>query len=176
MLKTLPLFFILLFLISCSNDVPVNYRKGTFQDKTNENLMRVNKYLSDKDKLEIEQYCKENNLHMELDPLGYYYSIKSDGKGELIKNNEHVEMSYKLSLLNGPICYSSDSTGNKYFIAGKAQVEAGLDIAIFKLRQGDEAEFIFPAFLAYGLIGDQNRIPARATIVYKVKIIRVLKE
>jgi FKBP-type peptidyl-prolyl cis-trans isomerase len=39
------------------------------------------------------------------------------------------------------------------------------------LKQGAEATFILPPFLAFGLIGDGKKIPSRAVIVYNVNIL-----
>jgi len=39
------------------------------------------------------------------------------------------------------------------------------------LKQGAEATFILPPFMAFGLIGDGKKIPSRSILVYNVTIL-----
>ena len=43
------------------------------------------------------------------------------------------------------------------------------------MKVGDKAKFIIPSHLAFGLLGDENKIPKRATLVYDVELIDVMK-
>jgi len=82
-----------------------------------------------------------------------------------------ANIKYKVSLLNGKVCYSSDSDGVKSFRIGQGGVELGLEIGILKLRVGDKAKFILPPNLGWGLIGDEKKIPSRSIIIYDVELI-----
>jgi FKBP-type peptidyl-prolyl cis-trans isomerase len=81
-----------------------------------------------------------------------------------------VKMEYECSLLDGTKCYSSDELGPKEIILGKTAIEPGLNQGLRMMRPGGEAMFILPPFMAYGLPGDGKKIPSRAVIVYKVRI------
>jgi FKBP-type peptidyl-prolyl cis-trans isomerase FkpA len=37
----------------------------------------------------------------------------------------------------------------------------------------DKAIFILPAHLAFGLIGDRNKIPPKVAVVYEVEVISI---
>jgi FKBP-type peptidyl-prolyl cis-trans isomerase len=50
-------------------------------------------------------------------------------------------------------------------------VESGLEEGILLLREGDKAKFILPPHLAHGLLGDDNKIPARSIIVYDLELL-----
>jgi FKBP-type peptidyl-prolyl cis-trans isomerase len=50
-------------------------------------------------------------------------------------------------------------------------VESGLEEGILLLQEGDKARFIMPPHLAHGLIGDRDKIPARATIIYDLELV-----
>ena len=54
---------------------------------------------------------------------------------------------------------------------GIGGVESGLEEAILKLRKNSVAVLILPSHLAHGLLGDSNRIPPKAALVYKIKVI-----
>jgi FKBP-type peptidyl-prolyl cis-trans isomerase len=42
------------------------------------------------------------------------------------------------------------------------------------MKEGEKAIFIIPSHLAFGLLGDENKIPKRATLVYDVELVQVL--
>jgi len=172
--KILFFLFIVILVISCNSEIPVNYQKTVKIDSSDNKLIRINKFLNKKDSAEIEAFCDKNKINAQIHPMGFYYWIETSGDTVAIGEGSTVEISYTLGLLNGFLCYNSDSTGNKAFVVGKsAALEQGLDYAIRMLHKGDKAIFIFPPFLAYGLIGDEICIPARATIVYYLQVVDV---
>ena len=104
---------------------------------------------------------------------GLWYAITPGaGRYKNVQTGMLVTLKYRVSLLNGNICYNSDSLGVKQFIVGKGGVESGLEEGILLLKQGDKALFIMPPHLAHGLQGDGNKIPQRAIIVYDVDLLK----
>ncbi|HIN39955.1 MAG TPA: FKBP-type peptidyl-prolyl cis-trans isomerase, partial [Flavobacteriales bacterium] len=69
--------------------------------------------------------------------------------------------------------YSSDIDGTKGFVAGKGEVEDGLDEGVFYMQTGDKAKFILPSHLAYGLMGDGDKVPSHSVLVYDVELIDI---
>ncbi len=136
-------------------------------------MVRVNQYLVDKDKEIIENYVKRRGWNMEVTKTGLWYMIYQKGKGKPVRKNSRVTIEYNIHLLDGTLCYHSDEEGPKQFEVGKGEVEPGLDEGIRYLRMGDRARFIIPPHLAYGLIGDENKIPARSVIVYDLRVLSV---
>jgi FKBP-type peptidyl-prolyl cis-trans isomerase FkpA len=41
------------------------------------------------------------------------------------------------------------------------------------MKQGQKAIFIMPPHLAHGLLGDKNKVPPRATLVYDVELLNL---
>ena len=41
------------------------------------------------------------------------------------------------------------------------------------MKVGDIAKFILPSHLAFGLLGDEEKIPKRATLVYHVELLTI---
>ena len=134
-------------------------------------MTELNRYLVQKDREIIENFIERKNLRMTESPTGLWYLIKNKGNGTFLTDNDRISMNYECALLDGTQCYSSDNMGPKELILGKTKLEPGLDEGLRLLKPGAEAVFILPPFLAYGLIGDGNRIPPRATIIYSVKIL-----
>lgn len=151
-----------------TNSAPVN------ASETKENLVKINKILLKKDEQLIRSYVKRQNLKMETTKSGLWYKIIKNGKGEITESGKKVIINYNIRLLDGTICYHSDSTGVKTFTIGTGNVEKGLEEGILFLQEGDIASFIMPPHLAHGLIGDGIRIPARAIIIYHVELLSVL--
>ena len=102
---------------------------------------------------------------------GLRYQILSKGSGQRIEKGEKVTMEYEVGSVAGDMFYSSENDGLKSFVVGEGGVETGLDEAMSYLHRGDVAKLIIPFHLAYGLHGDDNRIPEYATLVYTIKII-----
>ena len=121
----------------------------------------------------INEYVEKNSLNVIKTGTGLRYQILNEGEGELIKNGDIVSLEYELSLLSGELLYSSDNDGNKVFLVSRGGVESGLEEAILKLRKNSEAILILPSHLAHGLIGDGNRIPPKAILVYSIKVIDI---
>ena len=136
-----------------------------------ERLEEANRNLVLREKAMIDEYIKNSDKEFVETGTGLRYRIVSQGNDSLIKTGDVVTMEYEMRLLNGDLLYSSDNDGLKTFEVGHGGVESGLEEAVLYMHQGDEAEVIIPAYLAYGLIGDGNRIPPRSIIVYNLKII-----
>ncbi len=90
-----------------------------------------------------------------------------------VLKGEEITLKYKVELLDGTLCYSSDSSGLKKLIIGSGKIEAGLEEGLQLLKQGGIARFILPPHLAFGFLGDNNRIPPRSIICYEVEILNI---
>ena len=141
----------------------------------NEPLIKINRYLIKKDVETIEKTIKKRKWKMNASKTGLYSEIYFPGNGIRVKTGDIVLLKYKVDLLDGTPCYNSDKLGLKTFKVGQGGVENGLEEAVLLLRQGDKARFILLPHLAHGLIGDQDKIPARSTIVYDLELIKVNK-
>ena len=138
-----------------------------------EALVKVNQILVDRDSEKVVSYCNHHNLNLTVSESGLWYKIYHYGNGDSAKTGKVANIFYKIFLLNGKLCYTSDSLGPKSFKIGQGGVESGLEMGILKMREGDKAKFIMPPNLAYGLIGDENKIPARSIIIYDVELIKL---
>jgi FKBP-type peptidyl-prolyl cis-trans isomerase len=148
------------------------------QNKPNDNkeqeaLIRANKYLVKKDADNITSYCKRHHWNMKETESGLRYEILTQGNGRQPESGMQVTLKYRSELLDGTYCYSSDSSGYKIFCIGSGKVETGLEEGICLIKTGAKARFILPPHLAFGLIGDNNRVPPRSIIVYNVELLKV---
>jgi FKBP-type peptidyl-prolyl cis-trans isomerase len=149
-----------------------NNEKPKFTKKEyTENMEKVNIILVRKDIDEMQGFARNHNWNMTLDSTGFLYEIYHHGNGEKAQAGKYATINYKVWLLDGTLCYSSDSLGPKTFLISQGGVETGLEYGILKMRTGDKARFLFPPHLAHGLIGDENKIPPRSIIYYDVELL-----
>lgn len=142
-------------------------------NKIDKILIDVNKDLVNSDQQQIEQYLKKNNLQMIKTPTGLWYNFLKEGNGKKPQIGNIVTIAYKVDLLDGTHCYSSDSLGLKTIKLGYQDVESGLIEGLQLMPQGSKAMFIMPPHLADGLVGDDDKIPPRSTIIYYVELIKI---
>ena len=136
-------------------------------------MAEVNKILVERDRQRIMGWLNRNNQEMTETKTGLWYRIDRQGDGPPAETGKTAVINYKVSLLDGKVCYDSKTAGPKKFRIGQGGVESGLEEGILMLRQGSEATFIMPPHLAYGLPGDGDKIPARAIILYQVEVIAI---
>ncbi len=157
--------------ISCGEDHKPRHNPNSKELK--ETLMKVNKNLVGSENQAIEQYIKRYGWEMEKTGTGLRYMIYKHGKGEKAAFGKIAKLNYKVGLLDGTKCYSSSENGPKVFRIGKGGVESGLEEGVLFLHVGDRAKFILPSHLAFGLVGDSKKIPAKAVLVYDIELIEL---
>ena len=136
-----------------------------------QSMETANRYLLNEEEEEIEHYVQRHGLEMVRTGTGLRYQIIRQGDGKQIENGDVVSLDYELYSLKGELIYSSEKDGVKTFKVGEGGVESGLNEAMTYLHYGDVAKLIIPFHLAYGLHGDDNKIPEYATLVYTIKVI-----
>lgn len=158
-------------LVACGNGreegyVVPKHRLNMDGDK----MLRANRYLIKKDMEIIKSYVHRHELTMSFSDLGYYYGfLGKQSQGKSIKKGSVVLFDYKINAIDGTMLDSSNNELGQIVVDKSAGI-SGLHDGLKKLREGDSAIFIFPPHLAYGLIGDGDKIPSRATLVYHIKI------
>lgn len=164
------LVIFILIIVSCSRN---NKRQELTTEEIqafNEKSVEVNRQLVLRLQDTIKDFIAKNNWNMKKTGTGLWYAYTRNGNTDTIKKGDIVAIDYTVSLINGKLCYSSDSLGPKIFKVGQGGVESGLEEAVLQMCTGDSARLIIPPHLAHGLIGDQNKIPKLAILNYTVVI------
>lgn len=138
-----------------------------------ESLIKANRYLIRSEEEDIDDFVRRRGWKMEKTGTGLRYSIETAGKGNKARYGQRVTLAYKVLLLTGDVIYDSNELGYKQFTVGRGGVETGLEEGILLLRKGDKAKFILPSHLAYGLLGDSEKIPPRTPIVYLIEVVDI---
>jgi len=124
---------------------------------------------------DINNYIRRHEWNMLTTGTGLRYMIYKKGQGLQAKSGDVVKINFNVNLINGVECYSSKEKGPLEFVTGKAEVINGLEEAILLMKEGEKAKAIIPSHLAYGLLGDDDRIPKRATLIYDIEILKITK-
>ena len=161
---------VLFFLFSCGGQ-PETPTSSVTKDEMKSSMEKANRYLMNEEEEDIANYIQRHGLEMIKTGTGLRYQVMKQGSGALIERGQKVTMEYELHSIAGDLIYSSESDGVKSFVVGEGTVESGLEEAATYLHRGDVAKVIIPFHLAYGLHGDNDRIPEYATLVYTIKII-----
>ncbi|MDX9846944.1 MAG: FKBP-type peptidyl-prolyl cis-trans isomerase [Tenuifilaceae bacterium] len=170
------LLFISIIIISfasCKNRV--NDSPNTPVSEAKKKLEIVNKALVDKDRERIKAYIERHKLEgMEENKSGLFYLVWGKSSGPKVKDGDIVFISHKITLMDGTLCYQSTEENPKEFLVGKGGVEAGLEMAILMMAQGQKGKFILPPHLGHGLLGDNDKIPPMAILVFDVELLLVI--
>ncbi len=137
-----------------------------------EQLAEINRQLLIKDRERIISYIERKGLDMRETDTGLWYFESVDGKGSINDGNK-VILEYTCSLLDGTVLYNSKEDGLMTFEVGKSDIPTGLNEGVKLLGEGSEAILIMPGYLGYGLLGDENKIPARSILVYNLRVLEV---
>ena len=164
------ILLLLLTIYACGEKTP-EQQTSVSKNEMKNGMETANRYLLNEEEEDIANYIKRHGLEMTTTGTGLRYQILKQGSEKRIEKGEKVTMEYELHSIAGDLIYSSDNDGVKSFVVGEGSVESGLEEAMTYLHRGDVAKLILPFHLAYGLHGDDNRIPEYATLVYTIKII-----
>lgn len=167
------LVFLLLLLVSCRPEQE-GAQPGLDTRHMQQVLEMTNKQLLAREEQMIDDFLARFGWEMEQSGSGLRYKIREPGEGPKASYGRMVELAYAVYLLNGDLVYASEDNGLLQFRVGRGGAVTGIDEGVRYLRQGAKATFILPFHLAHGIPGDGDRIPGRATIIYKVELINIV--
>lgn len=139
----------------------------------NDSVVQYNQWIVREESQEIDDYAERHHWNMEKTETGLRYMIYKRGIGIIASPGNTVMIRYTINLLNGDLVFKPDSVLQISFTPGKRKVVSGLEEGVMLMRQGDRAKLIVPSHLAFGLLGDLEKIPARAVVVYDVELCTV---
>lgn len=174
----LPIYIMILVISVISCDCTSKNSRAEYPRETpvETNRIEARKDFLQKERESIEAYQKDYDLEMTRTGTGLYYKITEDAPGEeVVESNDVVEYAYNISTLHGTLLYSSEELGTATLKIDRQDSEIGLHEALKILGLGDEGLFILPSHLAFGVAGDQNKVPPMTPLVYELKIINIQK-
>ncbi|MEN8224570.1 MAG: FKBP-type peptidyl-prolyl cis-trans isomerase [Bacteroidota bacterium] len=167
---------LLLFLFSgllsaCRNETESS--KPLSKKALKQPLLEANRHAVKTEEQHIEDFLRRYKWDMAETGSGLRYMIYEKGKGPEAVKGKLAVLDYTLSLITGDVVYTASEDGLMSFLIGKGEVVSGLEEGILLLNVGDKAKFIIPSHLAFGLVGDDNEIPGKATLIYDITLLEL---
>ncbi len=138
-------------------------------------LQDVNRYLSEKEQDILSGYVARQHLDMHQSSSGYYYQLVEQGRGAVIANGDVVRLHGRIFLIDGTPCYAYDAQHPLELRLGVYPDIKILNTALLGVKEGSKLRFVFPSHMAYGLMGDGNKIPPRSPLVCELVVVKVEK-
>ncbi len=169
-------YIIILFFVISSCDQTDTTNQPFYNDnkQIGDTLIKANRFLLERDKEQIQSYADRYSWKMQNSESGLWYEIYKKTNNQKVESGNIIKFNYSIELLDGTLCYSSDSVGAESIKIGQSGKESGLEEGLLMMRIGEKAHFILPPHIAHGLIGNMDKIPHRSTIVYHVEILDII--
>ena len=109
---------------------------------------------------------------------GLRYVILKEGTGdERPKPGDSVAVLYQGRLLNGTVFGECQDRAKPFQVrVGRDGLIAAWEECLKQMRRGEKRLIIVPYELGYGTRGDPPRIPRRATLVFEIELLDIIKE
>ena len=170
LIKTLA-FSSLIFAAGCINQGNKSPQKMPSDAEIKEQMIEANYNMVEVESEQIDAFVQRRGWKMQKSGTGLRYMIYEGGKGPNATTGQVAKVNYEVTLLDGTKLYSSQETGPQEFLIGMDNVESGLHEGITYMNVGSKAKMILPIHLAHGLLGDENKIPSNATIIYDIELL-----
>lgn len=136
-------------------------------------LVAEQKRFLEREKRDIVNYLRRHDLPVANTATGVHVVLLRDLPGDTIRPQQWAAVNYRSELLDGTLVHASEPGRPEAFLVEMDEVESGLHEGIQHLSPGDSAVIVIPSHRAYGLIGDLDRIPMRATVVYHIGLVDI---
>lgn len=103
---------------------------------------------------------------------GLQYRVLQNGSGRKPSAKDAVEVHYKGSLITGKVFDSSYARGQSISFPLN-RVIAGWTEGLQLMKEGAKYELVIPSNLGYGALGAGKSIPANATLIFVVELLKV---
>lgn len=162
----------LLLLLSCGgerNPPPAHVGKRT--QAPDNRLIDENKRFAEREEADIQAWIRRHGMSFTATGTGLRYMLLRDVPGDAARPDQVAVINFAACLLNGDTAYASAAGRPGTFRIEHADVESGLHEGVQHLSPGDSAVLVIPSALAFGLLGDREKIPMRSTVVYYVGLV-----
>ncbi len=172
----LPVFILALLFVACGEGrTPPPARVGHRTAPPDNSLVDENKRMAEREENDIRDWVERQGVSMVSTGTGLRYKLVRDMPGDTARPGQLAVLNYAVYLLNGDSCYASTPDTPGSFRIEHADVESGLQEGVQHLSVGDSAVLVIPSALAFGLLGDRNKIPMRSTLVYHIGLVALEK-
>lgn len=174
MMKFFFLSLCVLLIFSCEIEGVSNENKEKESSGENfEDTLKSESNPTDSVKKRSEKVIEEDTLEvLEMDN-GIKITWYKKGEGELLKKGDVINIDYRNKLEDGTVYDGNHLIKKKYipFLVGWNQQTPGWDIALKKLKVGDDVDIFIPSKLARGEKGIEGLVPPNANNILSLRVV-----
>lgn len=154
---------------------PVSRSSGSFLKKS----IEISKELIANEEAIFDSIMKENPETQYLtSQKGYWYTYleKSENEEYLPQAGDLVYFDSEITSVEGDTIYAPGELKTREYMIDKEEIIIGLRDGIKRMKKGEKVQFLFPSHVAYGYLGDKNRIGRNVPIIYNVTLLDIKKQ
>ncbi len=106
----------------------------------------------------------------------YYYHQKNEASNAFPAPDDLVTLAYNVVSLTNDTIYSGEEIGIIKYKVDKEELFPGLRNSVKLLKEKETATFLFPSSLAYGYLGDKDRIGVNVPIKSTITLLKIEKQ
>ena len=138
--------------------------------KLKEHLINANRIMVENEQEKIAEFISRHNWKMDSTGTGLHYMIYENGSGKTSSTNDSVALTGKIFLLDATLWREYKKENPMQFLIGNKNVPRGFEEAALLMKEGDKGRFIIPAHLAYGLLGNNDKIPGGTALYAELEL------
>src|SRR5690554_6421746 len=148
---------------------PVTYSTGAF---LKESVQRNRNIVQDEEKI-IQQLIKnDSSYHYYQSNVGFWYKYEVAVTADTVKpkKGDIVKIDFEVYDIENNLIYGKDETAPKVYAVDQQEIMVGLRHAVKLMHKGETVSFIFPSHMAYGYLGDKEKIGTNVPLICKVTL------
>ncbi len=172
------LFFGILLAYGCQEPEarkPVRKSSGSF---IKESIVRNKKLITSEEKA-IDSIIKSNpEKKYFASEKGYWYTYEIQNQIDTLrpKRGDVAFFEYEIHDIKGNLIYTALELRPQNYLVDKQEIMIGLRDGIKLMHKNEKVSFLFPSHIAYGYLGDKNRIGSNVPIICTVTLTDFKKE
>ncbi len=149
--------------------MPISYSSGTF---IKESVQRNKNIVKDEEKLIQDIIKSDSTHHYYQSAVGFWYkydvAVTTDSL--LPKKGDIVKLDFEIYDIKNNLIYTKAETTPEVYAVDKQEIIVGLLHAVKLMHKGETVSFIFPSHMAYGYLGDKEKIGTNVPLICKVTL------
>lgn len=162
-------------LVACSDPAPQIPNNKIQQENPTESFMELNKEFAAIEDSMISSYMDSLSVPFTTTKSGIRYYITKEGDGDTVSATDDVTYRYSVRMLDGTSCEKLTDVVKTVNLE-KSELERGYREALRLLKVSGTGVFVMPSFMAYGVIGVPNCIPAWTPVECTITLLEVTKK
>lgn len=109
---------------------------------------------------------------------GFWYTIEKGVAAEISKPQKGDVVIYEMDIydFDGNLIYSKEELGDQVYRVDKEDTLLGFRYGIKLMKMGEKYQFYFPSVVAYGYVGDLDKIGPTTPIIVSLFLKQVIAE